>query len=392
MKKPAEFHFACGIYNLLSIQNFMSEETLCLLALAHMPGIGPVTARQLISYCGGVRQVFEADFRKLIRIPGVGDQVCRMILKRDTFQKAENELLLAQKYGTKILSYMDKAYPQRLLPLYDAPLLLYADGNTDLNPVRAVGIVGTRQMTDYGRTVTEQIIKELVPFKPLVVSGLAYGVDIAAHRAAVKCDLPTIGVMASGVDVIYPRAHEKMVSQMRRNGGIITENSFGTKPDFQRFPARNRIIAGLSDVLIVVESALRGGGLISVEFAANYHREVYAVPGRLDQVMSEGCNQLIRQNKAALFRSVADLADELSWFGKPSEPAALFGEEGQVPVYEGFSLDESQLMALLKKGELQIDELRWRSGLAPGMVANLLLNLEFKGVVKSLPGKKYGLV
>ncbi len=390
MKKVVESRFPCSIYNLLRIQNAMSEETLYLLALAHMPGIGPVTARQLISYCGGVKQVFEADFRKLIRIPGVGDQACRMILKRDTFQRAEEELLFCQKYGATILSYMDKAYPQRLLPLYDAPLLLYADGNMDLNPGRAVGIVGTRKMTDYGRAVTEQIIRELVPFKPLVVSGLAYGVDIAAHRAAVKCALPTIGVMASGVDVIYPRTHEKMVLQMRRNGGVITENGFGTKPDFQRFPARNRIIAGLSDVLIVVESALRGGGLISVEFAANYHREVYAVPGRLDQVMSEGCNQLIRQNKAALFRSVADLAEELRWFGKPSEPGELFGKESQVPVYEGFSLDESQLMALLKKkGELQIDELHWQSGLAPGKVANLLLSLEFKGVVKSLPGKKY---
>lgn len=371
----------------------MSEETLCLLALAHMPGIGPVTARQLISYCGGVKQVFQADYRKLIRIPGVGDQACRMILRRDTFQKAEREELLCRKNGTRILSYRDQAYPQRLLPLYDAPLLLYADGNMELNPGRAVGIVGTRKITEYGRAVTEQIIRDLAPFKPLVVSGLAYGVDIAAHRAAVKYSLPTIGVMASGIDVIYPRSHEKIVLQMRRNGGIITENSFGTRPDFQRFPARNRIIAGLSDVLIVVESALRGGGLISVEFAANYHREVYAVPGRLDQAMSEGCNQLIRQNKAALFRSVADLAEELRWFGKPSEPGELFGKEGQVPVYEGFSLDESQLMALLKnKGELQIDELHWQSGMAPGKVVNLLLSLEFKGVVKSLPGKKYGLV
>ncbi len=393
MKKPVELHFPCCTYNLLNIRNFMSEETLCLLALAHMPGIGPVTARQLISYCGGVKQVFESDFRKLIRIPGIGNQACRMILKRDTFQKAENEMRLCQKHGAKILSYTDKAYPQRLLPLYDAPLLIYADGDMDLNPGRSVGIVGTRKMTDYGRGVTEEIIRELVPFKPLVVSGLAYGVDIAAHRAAVKYALPTIGVMASGIDVIYPLAHEKTAQQMRRNGGIVTENGFGTKPDFQRFPARNRIIAGLSDVLIVVESALRGGGLISVEFAANYHREVYAVPGRLDQVMSEGCNQLIRQNKAALFRSVADLAEELRWFGKPSEPGELFGKERGIPVYEGFSLDESQLMALLKKkGELQIDELHWQSGLAPGQVANLLLSLEFKGVVKSLPGKKYGLV
>lgn len=395
MQKQVKPAFACSLYNLynlLRIQDAMSEETLCLLALAHMPGIGPVTARQLISYCGGVKQVFEANYRKLIRIPGIGDQACRMILKRDTFSKAEHEWALCQKNGTRILSYRDEAYPQRLLPLYDAPLLLYADGNMDLNPGRTVGIVGTRKMTEYGRAVTEQIIRELVPFKPLIVSGLAYGIDIAAHRAAVKHTLPTIGVMASGIDVIYPRAHEKMVPQMRRNGGILTENSFGTRPDFQRFPARNRIIAGLSDVLIVVESALRGGGLISVEFAANYHREVYAVPGRLDQAMSEGCNQLIRQNKAALFRSVADLAEELRWFGKPSEPGELFGKEGQVPVYEGFSLDESQLMALLKRnGELQIDELHWQSGLAPGKVANLLLNLEFKGVVKSLPGKKYGL-
>lgn len=371
----------------------MSDDTLYLLALAHMPGVGAVTARQLISYCGGAKQVFESGYRKLVKIPGIGDQTARTVLRKETLASAEKELLSCRKKGITVCSYKDKSYPRRLLPLYDAPLVLYLDGDMDLNAQRTVGIVGTRKVTDYGKNITGEIVRELVPFAPVIISGLAYGVDIAAHRGALRHSLPTIGVMASGIDIIYPRVHEKTAVQMKKKGGVITENGPGIQPDFQRFPARNRIIAGMSDVLIIVESAARGGGLITAEFALNYHRDVYAVPGGLDQPMSEGCNRLIRENKAALFSGVSEMAEELRWsVGRKMTVPDLFSDEDQAAVYDGFSVQESQLLSLLKnRGELQIDELHWQSGMAPGMVATLLLNLEFKGVVKSLPGKKYGL-
>lgn len=370
----------------------MSDQRMYLLALASMPGVGAVTARQLISYCGGAKEVFEAERKKLHRIPGIGDHVIRSVVDKQLLLAAEAELKRCEKAGVLVCSYLDPGYPKRLLALYDAPLLLYLRGNLDLNARRNVGIVGTRKITDYGKNVTEQIVRDLSPFGALVVSGLAYGVDIVAHRTAVKFGMETVGVMASGADIIYPAAHRKTVAQMLEKGGVVTENSLGTKPDCQRFPARNRIIAGLSDVLIVVESAAKGGGLITVEFAANYHRDVYAVPGRLDQLMSEGCNQLIRQNKAALFSSVPEMAEDLRWNDKGRAQQSLFPVNYEQNAFDGFTTEESQLLSLLRKGGVvQIDELNWQSGLAPGRVATVLLHLEFKGVVRCLPGKKYAL-
>lgn len=370
----------------------MSEETIYLLALAKMPGIGAVTARHLISYCGGVKEVFEANYRKLIKIPGVGEGVVKTILHSRTLDDAEKEMEECSKRNITLCSYRDRCYPRRLITLYDAPLILFMDGNADLNAYRTVGIVGTRKVTCYGQKITEQIVKELVPFNPLIVSGLAYGVDVVAHRAAVRYALPTVGIMATGIDRIYPRSHYRIAQQMKSKGGILTECFLGTKPEFQRFPARNRIIAGLSDVLIVVESASRGGGLITAEFAHNYHRDVYAVPGGLDQPYSEGCNWLISQNKAALFKSVQDMADDLRWTNTHPQTLPLFPEDTNA-VYDGFSMEESQLIALLhRQGQLHIDELYWQSGMSPGKVATLLLNLEFRGIVKSFPGKRYGLI
>lgn len=361
-----------------------------LLALIQTPGIGSVTLRQLISYCGSVAAVFKADYKKLIRIPGVGDKAARMVLQREGHRFAEKELARCTKENIRLYFFTDADYPFRLKPLYDSPLVLYSQGNIDLNSGRSVGIVGTRKITEYGKSVTEAIIKDLVPYTPLVVSGLAYGVDIAAHRACLRHQLPTVGVMASGLDVIYPAVHKKTAQEMQQNGGLITENALATKPDFNRFPARNRIIAGLSDVTIVVESARRGGSLITVEYAQNYHREVFAVPGNLSSEQSEGCNQLIRDNKAAIFTSVDEMAEALRWSleKQPTSDPVVH----HVPVFDGFTQDEGQVLALLHtQGELLLDELSWQSGIHLGKLATLLLNLEFQGMVRSLPGKKYSL-
>jgi DNA processing protein len=362
-------------------------EKICILALIHTPGIGSVTVRQLISYCGGASNVFLADYKKLIRIPGVGEKMAKAILDKTSLDIAEREFTNCSKNETGLLFFNDPLYPSRLKPLYDSPIALYYQGDIDFNAARTVGIVGTRKISEYGKSVTESIIQDLVPFAPLVVSGLAYGVDITAHRACLKQNLPTVGVMASGLDVIYPAVHRRTASEMQQSGGIVTENALGTKPDFMRFPARNRIIAGLSDVTIVVESGRKGGSLITVEFAQNYHREVFAVPGMIGEPHSEGCNLLIRDNKASIFTSVGDMALALGWGG--AEKAIVAPPLS----FDGFTQDEGQVLALLKQhGIIQIDELAWHSGMHLNRLATLLLNLEFQGMVRSLPGKKYALI
>ena len=373
------------------------DDKICTLALVHTPGVGSVTVRQLISYCGGASNVFQADFRKLIKIPGIGEKVVREILKKDKLDFAEKELLNCQQENAKLHFYTDANYPSRLKTLYDAPVVLYSQGNFDYNIPRTVGIVGTREISEYGKAVTETIVRELAPFQPLIVSGLAYGVDITAHRASLKNDLPTIGVMAGGLNAIYPSVHKKTSREMMEHGGLVTENAMATKPEFMRFPARNRIIAGLSDVTIVVESASKGGSLITAEFAQNYHREVFAVPGSLNSPHSEGCNQLIRDQKAVIFTSVKDMAASIGWHlssaTDESDGRTKMQNETAPINFDGFTHDEGQVLSLLKKnGSMQVDELSWQSGMHFNKLANLLLNLEFQGMVRSLPGKKYALI
>ena len=375
----------------------LESEKLCTLALVNTPGIGAVTIRQLISYCGSAEKVFSSDYKKLIKIPGIGDKAARMILKKEGLPQAETEWANCIRSGATLHFFSDSTYPNRLKSLYDAPVLLYSKGNFDYNSQRTIGIVGTRQISEYGKSVTETIIKDLIPFNPLVVSGLAYGVDITAHRACLKNDIATIGVMASGLSVIYPATHQKTAKDMEQNGGLVTENALYTKPDFMRFPARNRIIAGLSDITIVVESAKKGGSLITVEFAQNYHREVFAVPGNLNNPQSEGCNNLIRENKAAIFTSVNEMAEAIGWNLKNKEGNLSVNQlEGLIDpnqVFDGFTQDEGQVLSLLKRqGVMQLDELSWQSGMHLNKLAALLLNLEFQGMVRSLPGKKYGLI
>jgi DNA processing protein len=380
------------IQNTLYMLHSTEDEKVFTLALIHTAGIGSVTIRQLISYCGGASSVFLADYKQLIKIPGVGDKVVKAILGKGTLDMAERELQSCNRSGIDLHFFTDPTYPTRLKPLYDAPVVLYSKGRFDFNAAISIGIVGTRQISDYGKSVTETIIRELEPFKAMVVSGLAYGVDITAHRACLKYNLPTIGVMASGLDVIYPAGHQRTALEMQENGGLVTENALGTKPDFMRFPARNRIIAGLSDVTVVVESARKGGSLITVEFAQNYHRDVYAVPGMIGSGQSEGCNYLIRDHKASIFTSVEDMVAAMGWGLENEKPDATPTVQAQCS-FEGFTQDEGQILALLKqKGSVQIDELAWQSGMHQNKLATLLLSLEFQGMVRSLPGKKYGLM
>jgi DNA processing protein len=366
-----------------------NQEKLYQIALLLSEGVGDITIRQLISYCGSAEAVLKTNVGKLIKIPGIQEITARKILKSDTISLAEKQLELAEKNKVKLLFYLDANYPERLKRNYDSPSMLYYKGNIDLNQAKIIGIVGTRNASEYGKRTTEDIVEGFRDQNALIVSGLAYGIDIAAHKASIKYGLPTIGVMASGLDFMYPAIHKKTAETMCQNGGYMSEQSFGRQPSPKYFPARNRIIAGMSDAVIVVEAAAKGGALITAEYANNYHKDVFAVPGNIGNVTSEGCNLLIKNNKAQIFTSVTHVVEALNWdmTSKENRPQSAPLLDMSV-----FTDDEAQVLSLLReKKELQIDELAWLTQMHMNKLASLLLNLEFNGYVKSMAGKKYGL-
>jgi DNA processing protein len=364
----------------------MDPERLAFLALHFVPGIGDHLVKQLVSYCGSSERVFKTPKGKLLKIPGIGSITAESIRTGQPFNQAEKEFRKAEREGVDIVFFTDKKFPSRLKVIQDAPSLLYLKGNINLNHSRIVGIVGTRQATAYGKEMVERTVEELVPHRAVIVSGLAYGIDIHAHKQALRHNLSTVGVMGSGMDVIYPGAHRETAKKMLDNGGLITENHFGVKPDAHHFPARNRIIAGLCDALIIIEAAEKGGALITAEIANSYNKDVFAVPGNIGSCYSSGCNKLIKINKAHLFTSVRDLEYIMNWNANQSVPSTIF-DPGD------FDPEEQKIIQLLmmKKVPVAIDEISLQSGVPLNLLASVLLNLEFKGVVSSLPGKRYKL-
>lgn len=373
-----------------SHDSIQTTERLSLLALHFVDGVGSYLIKQLVSYCGSAQQVFETPKGKLLKIPGIGAKTAEAILTARPHHLAEKEFKKAEREEVDILFFTDKQFPSRLKTIEDAPSLLYTKGNINLQHTKTVGIVGTRQATSYGKEMVEKMVEELVPHQPVIISGLAYGIDIHAHKQAIKHNIPTLGVMGSGMDIIYPAAHKETSRKMLDQGGLVTENHFGTKPDAHNFPARNRIIAGLSDALIVIEAAEKGGALITAEIANSYNKDVFAVPGNVGQTYSEGCNKLIRTNKANLLTSIKDLEYIMNWtmdkISNSSKPLTLFDSNDFAP-------NEQKIIQLLreKNGSMPIDELTWKSEILPGELASILLGLEFNGVIQSLPGKMYKL-
>lgn len=357
------------------------------LALSFIPGIGDILIKQLISYIGSAEAVFSTSNSKLRKIPGIGEKIAESLKNTENyFRKAEEEYEKVQKAGGVILCYTDKDYPKKLKEINDAPCIVYYKGNGDLNNPKVISIVGTRSATSYGKRIVEEIISGVKDHNPLIVSGLAYGIDIHAHKTALNNGLETIGIMASGIDIIYPGIHRKIASQMIESGGIMTEYLTETKPDAPHFPTRNRIIAGMADAVIVVEAAERGGALITAELANGYNREVFAVPGDLHSSYSEGCNKLIRNHKASILTNPKDIEYLLSWPESdqiPDEPVDLTELNEQ----------EKNIIRLLQSftDGLMVDELSWKSQIPINQLASILLNLEFSGLIVSLPGKKYKL-
>src|SRR6185436_1217929 len=283
------------------------------IALTLISGVGNVIARNLVSYCGSVEGVFKESKKRLEKIPEVGPVTAEAIVKHRDFERAEKECLFIEKYKITPLFYLDKNYPSRLKNCSDAPVMLYYKGTADLNAQRIVAMVGSRSATEYGKSVTENLIADLKNIKVIIVSGLAYGIDICAHKAALKNEMETIGVLAHGLDRVYPGLHKSIAEKMIGHGGLLTEYLTETNPDKENFPQRNRIVAGISDAVIIIEAAKKGGALITAEIANNYNRDVFAVPGKLNDIYSEGCNHLIKINKAALIESSKDIEYIMGW-------------------------------------------------------------------------------
>jgi DNA processing protein len=364
----------------------MDQKRLSSIALHFIPGIGGRTLRQLVTYCGSAQDVFRASRTTLLQIPGVGPVTADAIRQGRSWKHAEEELTRARKAGVSIVLYTDPQYPSRLRTIDDAPSLLYLQGNLNLEHKKIVAVVGTRRSTEYGKACLESLLEGLAAHDALVLSGLAYGIDIQAHRLALKHGLSTVGVLGSGIDVIYPATHSDTARKMLQHGGLVTENPFGTKPDAHNFPARNRIIAGLCDALIVVEAADKGGALITADLANGYFKDVFAYPGNIRQQYSNGCNQLIKAHKANLLTSVKDLEYIMNW--ETPRPVAV---TNAVPAYSDYEPEEQTVLRTLWESAvpLMIDALSGRSGLPPGQLASILLTLELKGIVTPMPGSAY---
>ncbi len=365
----------------------MKEALLYQIAINNIAGIGGVTAKRLISYCGSVEQVFKEKKDALLKIPGIGENLAKAVRKGAAFDRAEQEIRFIEKHKIKSLFYLDKDYPSRLKQCEDGPLLLFVKGKACLNEPKMLAVVGTRNMTDYGRSHCESIITELSAFAPVIVSGLAYGVDACAHKAALKNKLQTIAVLAHGLDRIYPFLHHKLAQSIIDQGALVTDFLTGNKPDRENFPKRNRIIAGLCDGIIVVEAAESGGALITANIANNYNRDVFAIPGRTQDTYSQGCNKLIKIHKAHLLESAIDLQYIMNW-----EPGKNHKKGLQQSLFITLTEEEKKMTEYLKQhGEPGIDQIVSGTGFNLSKATSILLSLEFKEVVKPLPGKTYRL-
>lgn len=367
----------------------MDNNLLYKIALTQIEGVGPIVAKNLVSYSGGVKEVFEQTKRVLSKIPGVGLVLADEIKKDTVFKNAEKILKSIEKNNTGVLFYLDKEYPSRLKHINDSPLLLYYQGTKTFNNNRTLGIVGTRNATVRGKTICNQIIEELKDYGVTIVSGLAFGIDAAAHRAAIKNGIPNIAVMGNGIDITYPNQHSKLREKISLNGDVISEFPLDTKPDKGHFPMRNRVIAGLSDALLVVESDIRGGSIITARLGFDYNKDIFAVPGRPDDKYSKGTNNLIKTNIAYLTDKATDITTVMNW-NKINEVNAV-----QMKMFAELDDNEKKLVDILKtpeKESMSIDELHYSSGFTMGELAAILLNLELKGVIENLPGSRYMLI
>ena len=364
------------------------QELLYVLALQHVPKIGSTTAKKLIAHCGSPEAVFVEKFQALLKIDGVGKSTLEGLKDTMYLEQAEGELKFIKDNGVSCHYFMESDYPEGLKHCIDGPVLLFSRGNINLVNKRIISIVGARKASSYGIAFSERLVEELAVFNPVIVSGFAYGIDITAQKAALKYNLQTIGCLAHGLNQIYPRSHQRYQQDVEAYGGFYTD--FWSSDDFDRtnFLKRNRIIAGLSEATIVVESAEKGGSLVTADIANSYDREVFAVPGRIGDRQSEGCNNLIKFNKAHLVSNPMDIPALLGW-----ELEEVKKQPVQKQLFVELNQEEKQIYNYLKEHpKALLDVIAIDCGIPTFKLASVLLQMELKGVVRPLPGKLFELI
>lgn len=358
-----------------------------ILALQHVPNLGDATAKKLIRHAGSAEAVFKEKLNSLLKIDGVGKFKLQDLKDPSHLIAAEKEIEFIEKNRIKCLYFQDEDYPEKLKHCLDGPILLFQRGNIDLKQKKIISVVGTRNATNHGLAFCERLIEELNPLDPVIVSGFAYGIDICAQKAAIKNELQTIGCLAHGLNQIYPKIHQKYVRSIEENGGFLTD--FWSTDTFDRnnFLKRNRIIAGISEATIVIESAEKGGSLVTADIANSYNREVFAVPGRPSDTQSSGCNMLIKSQQAHVLTSAVDLLYILNWY--PEEKL----QPVQKRLFVELDSEEEMLYGYLKEnGKEQLDLIALNCSIPTFKAASLLLNMELKGVVRPLPGKLFEVI
>lgn len=357
-------------------------------AITLMEGVGPVTARKLIAYSGGAASIFSSKKSSLLKIPGIGESTVHNILDPNLLPKAEKELRFMEKNGIQSFYFLDENYPRRLRDIEDSPILIFGQGAMNLDSDRILSVVGTRKATEYGKSMTQKIISELSAFNPLILSGLAYGIDIAAHKAALDNGLQTVGVVGHGLDTVYPSLHKPIAEKMKNCGGLISAFTSNSVLDPGNFPDRNKIVASMTDAVLVVEAGISGGALITANMALGYKKDVMALPGRTVDEYSAGCNGLIKRTKAHMVESAADICNVLGWELEKNSKKVI-----QKQLFVDMTENEQRLFDIMQaEGQTKIDILAHKSGFNLSQTSATLFNMELKGLVKCLPGTMYALV
>jgi len=349
-----------------------------------IPLVGDIVAKKLISYCGSAEAVFNENIKNLRKIPGIGESTIKSIKGESIIHRAEKEIEFLKKFRIQPLYYLSELYPSRLRNCIDSPVMLFFKGSALLNKSRVISIVGTRSPTPYGRRVCREIVDKLKDFEVLIVSGLAYGIDTIAHKTALQNQMETVAVLGHGLDRIYPDVNKKLAIQIIGHGGLLSDFLSGTKPDYINFPKRNRIVAGMCDAVIVVESAVKGGALITADIANSYNHDVFAVPGSIKEKYSEGCNYLIRTNRAALFQTVDEFILMMGWDDNKVK------KNIQTRIFVDLNENEQKVVGLIREcSGIGFDKLNIQSGLGMSALSSILLKLELEGLITCLPGKFY---
>lgn len=362
-----------------------TTELIATLRLQHIPNIGSVTAKKLVAHCGSPAAIFEEKKENLQKIDGIGFLKLKHFFDAEHLEAAEEELRFIHENNIEVTYFMDVDFPEYLKHAIDGPVLLFKSGNINLGNRKIISVVGTRKITSYGAAFCEKFIEEIAPLNPVIVSGFAYGVDICVQRAAIKHGLQTIGCLAHGLNQIYPKTHKKYCSEVEKNGGFLTEFWSNSTPERENFLKRNRIIAGLSEATIVIESAEKGGSLVTADIAHSYNRDVFAVPGRAQDKYSLGCNNLIKQQKAQMLTSAADLIYLLGWETDIKEEKPI-----QKQLFVDLTDTEQKIYGYLQEnGKELLDVIALGCQLPIFKVSSTLLNMEMKGVVRPLPGKLF---